>query len=133
MLSLTEALVHNIAPTVLIVGTRSPIHRKIEVRKHLTPRHVPVRRTTFPQALPPAAASWLLCSSHHQHRRNHQHHIFHIPKFEHHPTINAPPRTSAISGKILHQIHALAPYPRPDPHPCPRPVTFSSLRQPYFC
>uniref|UniRef100_A0A2N9HEE9 Uncharacterized protein n=1 Tax=Fagus sylvatica TaxID=28930 RepID=A0A2N9HEE9_FAGSY len=83
---LTETLVHNIPPTVLIVGTRSPIHRKIEVRKHLTRLHAPVRRTTFPQALPPATASWMLRSSHHHHGRNLRHHIFHLTKFGDHLT-----------------------------------------------
>jgi hypothetical protein len=105
---LTEASIHNIPSIVLIVGTRSLIHRKIEVRKHLTRCHAPVRRTTFPQVLPPTAETWLLCSSHHHHGSFRLHHIFHLTKFGDHLTSHAPPRTSDISGEILH----------PDPRAC---------------
>uniref|UniRef100_A0A2N9H0L7 Uncharacterized protein n=1 Tax=Fagus sylvatica TaxID=28930 RepID=A0A2N9H0L7_FAGSY len=82
--------------------------RKIEVRKHLTRRHAPVRRTTFPQVLPPTAATWLLRSSHHHHGSLHRHDIFHLTKFGYHLTSHTPPRADDISGEILH----------PDPRAC---------------
>uniref|UniRef100_A0A2N9ICY3 Uncharacterized protein n=1 Tax=Fagus sylvatica TaxID=28930 RepID=A0A2N9ICY3_FAGSY len=80
-------------------------------------RHAPRLSPANPPVLISAAESWMLRSSHHHHGSLRRHHSFHLTKFGDHLNGNAPPRAGGISGEILHQIHAPAPYPRPDPHP----------------
>ena len=127
LLSLTEAFIHNIPSIILIVRTRSLIHRKIEVRKHLTRLHAPVRRTTFPQVLPLTAATWMLRSSHHHHGSLLRQHIFHLTKFGDHLNSNAPvifPAKFCTRSTRLLRTHD--PYPRSDllrvPTRDPRPI-----------